>query len=85
MAAQVVAVLLANLVGLPGSDPVDVETDSTAAPLGSVNVFVPPAAGSGGFLTADQIAASVLAACANGPCSVIISQGSGTVTQAVSQ
>jgi hypothetical protein len=85
MAVQILGQLVANIVGLPGSDPVDVETDSTAAPYGSANVFVPPAAGSGGFLTMDQITAAVLAACVNGPCTITVSQGSGTLNTSVAQ
>lgn len=85
MAAQVIAVVKANLLGVPGGLPSDVEKDATTATDGSVNVFVPPQAGSGGFLTVDQLAASLFALVSNGPCSIIVSQGAGTVTQAVTQ
>lgn len=73
-----VATLPATIPNL--SDPADVENDSTAAGDGSVNVFVPPAAGSGGFLTLEPIAKAILSALSVGACSVFICQGSASLT-----
>lgn len=85
MAAQIIAqISSAQIVGLPGGDPVDVENDSTPAAQGTVNVFVPPGSGNGSgtglFLTLEPIAEAIMAALANGPCTIVISQGAGNVT-----
>lgn len=55
MATQLIAQLLAQIVGAPGGDPIDVETDVAAAKNGTLNVFVPPQAGSAGFLTVEPL------------------------------
>jgi hypothetical protein len=85
MAVVVAGQILANITGLPYSDPTDVDDDSTAAPYGDLNVFAPPAAGSAGFLTLSPEAAAVLAQLTNGPCTITISQGAGTLNTTVSQ
>ena len=85
MAAVVFAQLEAQVVGSPYGDPTDVESDTTNAPYGTVNVFLTPQAGSTGFLTLEPIVwASVGAELVNGPCTLILSQGAGTVDVAVS-
>lgn len=85
MAVVVVGQILAQIVGLPGSDPTDVESDSTAATYGDINVFAPPSAGFGGFLTLSPLASSVIATVSNGPCTITVSQGAGTLNVAVTQ
>jgi hypothetical protein len=83
MAVQIVAQVVAQIVGNAGGDPTDVESDSTAAGQGTVNVHIPPQAGSRGFITLEPLPASVIAAIANGACTVTISQGAGTLNTAV--
>lgn len=82
MAVQIIAQISnAQLVGVPLGDPIDVENDSTAAAQGTVNVFIPPiSGGQGGFITLEPVAASVIAAITNGPCTIVISQGTGSGT-----
>jgi hypothetical protein len=51
MAVVVIATLSANIVGAAYGDPVDVETDSLPATMGTINVHVPPQAGARAFIT----------------------------------
>lgn len=90
MAVVVACQWLCKIVGLPYSDPTDVENDSTAAPQGDINVVVGvngagDQAGQGGFLTFSPAAAATLASLANGPATLTLSQGSGTLNVAVTQ
>ncbi len=85
MAVQVVSQLVGSIIGIPGGDATDVESDSTAAVQGTLNVFVQPQAGNGAFITIEPIPESVASLLANGPCTVTISQGAGTLNVAVAQ
>jgi hypothetical protein len=85
MAVVVVGQVLANITGLPGSLPTDIESDTTAASFGDINVFAPPAAGNAAYITMSPIAAATIGSVTNGPCTVTVSQGAGTLNVAVSQ
>lgn len=68
----------AQVVGVPYGDPADVESDTTAAPQGTVNIHIPPTQGISGFLTLEPTAAATVGALSNGACTIIISQGADT-------
>jgi hypothetical protein len=82
VAVVVAGVLLGHIVG-PVASPADVESDTTAATLFTCNAHVDATNMNGGFLTF-PITSTLLATLTAGPCSIIISQGAGTVSQAVS-
>jgi hypothetical protein len=85
MALQVIAQLKAQLVNVPGGQPSDVESDTNAATQGTLNVLIPNQGGTFAFLTVEPVAESVLAALANGACTVVISQGAGTLSVTTTQ
>jgi hypothetical protein len=84
MAAIVGAVILGNIVGAVPA-PADVESDVTAAVTGTLNVHIDTMrSGAMGYITV-PVTAAILATLADGPCTVIISSGAGTVSQVVTQ
>lgn len=90
MAVVVVGQLLGKIVGLPYSDPTDVENDATAALQGDVNVVAGvngagDQAGEYAFLTISPVAAATIASLVNGNCTITVSQGAGTLNVAVTQ
>lgn len=76
----------ANIVGLPQSYASDVDKDSSNATQGDLCIQIPPSAGVAGFITVSPMNVSAtLANLVNGPCTITISQGAGTLNTVTSQ